>query len=123
MENIKQPTQDEIRLAWKAIHTIFDANNDMVSYSIPISTPPTIKHYTKLMHLMDVCLDDIQKDVLIERLFKGKSYKEIGCIIGSTRETSSKANNIYRRAIDCIRLNDAIPGMMNHEYLIDDNVD
>ena len=75
------------------------------------------------MHLMDVCLDDIQKVVLIERLFKGKTYKEIGCTLGNTKETSSKANNIYRRAIDCIRLNDVIPGMMNHKYLIDDNVD
>jgi len=37
METNKQPTQDEIRLAWKAIHTIFDEN--MVSYTIPISTP------------------------------------------------------------------------------------
>ena len=123
METNKQPTQDEIRLAWKAIHTIFDANNDMVSYTIPISTPPTIKHYTKLMHLMDVCLDDIQKVVLIERLFKGKTYKEIGCTLGNIKGTSSKANNIYRHAINCLRLNDNIPGVKNHEYLIDDTID
>lgn len=72
---------------------------------------------------MDVCLDDIQKDVLIERLFKGKTYKEIGCIIWGTKGTNSKANNIYRHAINCLRLNDSIPGVKNHEYLIDDTID
>lgn len=118
----KEITQKEIDLAWRGIHAIFDLICDRkVDMEIPVSVPPTIKHYNKLMHIINEQLNEEQKTIMIERLFNGITFTQMDKIVDGKRISG---RNKYMNAVWILRKGTTLPsGKRNWDYLIDDSID
>lgn len=121
-------TQHNINEAWKAIHKIFDITGTIVRddkivpiYEIPISSPPTIKQYSKLMYIMDQQLTKPQKLVIIERLIKGRTFKEINSIIEG--DNPNRASLLYISGMRKLTKGASLTGNVNTEYLVNDDIE
>lgn len=118
----KEVTQKEIDLAWRGIHTIFDLIcGRIVEAEIKISTPPTIKHYNKLMHIINEQLNEEEQTFVIGRLFEGKTYTQMDEIVDGKRRSSRTR---YMHAVWKLRNGTTLPsGKRNVDYLKDDSID
>lgn len=121
-------TQHDVNEAWKAMHKIFDITATVIRdgkitpiYEIPISSPPTIKQYSKLMYIMDQQLTKSQKLVIIEKLIKGKTFKEINSMIEG--DSPNRAFNQYRSGIGKLTKGIFLTGNANTEYLVNDDIE
>ena len=121
-------TQHDINETWKAIHKIFDLTETVIrdgktvpTYEIPISSPPTIKQYSKLMYIMDQQLTKLQKLVIIEHLIKGKTFSEINSMIEG--DDPNRAVKPYRSGIRKLTKGIFLTGNANTEYLVNDDIE